>query len=231
VTLETRNRNWLEASPSARYIAPFVVFVFFLAFFPHLPLSPNWEAPIRVILLATVCLICWPPDLSVRAPNPGASVLVGSAVFLIWIAPDVLIPGYRDSVFFSNSLIGHTHTSLASDALRNPWILCWRTARAVLIVPVVEELFWRAWLMRWLINPDFQKVPLGMFRPLSFILTAVLFASEHGPYWDVGLVTGLIYNWWMVRTKSVGNCIVMHAVTNGLLSVYVIWTGQWQYWQ
>ena len=85
--------------------------------------------------------------------------------------------------------------------------------------------------MRWLINTDFWKVPLGTYRPFAFLLTAVLFASEHGPYWDVGIIAGLIYNWWMVRTKSVGNCILMHAVTNGLLSVYVVWMGQWQYWQ
>jgi uncharacterized protein len=101
----------------------------------------------------------------------------------------------------------------------------------VLIVPVVEELFWRAWLMRWLINTDFQQVKLGTYSPLAFWVTAVLFASEHGPYWDVGLLTGIIYNSWMIRTKSVGNCILMHAVTNGALSAYVIATAQWQYWQ
>lgn len=85
--------------------------------------------------------------------------------------------------------------------------------------------------MRWLINTDFQRVPLGTYAPLSFFVTALLFASEHGPYWDVGLLTGFIYNWWMIRTKSVASCILMHAVTNALLSGYVIWTAQWQYWQ
>ena len=103
--------------------------------------------------------------------------------------------------------------------------------RAVLIVPIVEELFWRAWLMRWLVNPDFKKVALGTFTPLAFWVTAALFASEHGSYWDVGLLTGIIYNLWMIRTKSVADCILMHAVTNGALSAYVIITAQWQYWQ
>jgi CAAX prenyl protease-like protein len=110
-------------------------------------------------------------------------------------------------------------------------VLAWRTARAVLIVPVAEELFWRGWLLRWLINSDFQKVPLGAYAPFSFWIAAVLFASEHGPYWDVGLVTGVIYNWWMIRSKSVASCVLMHAVTNGLLSAYVIVYNQWQYWQ
>jgi CAAX prenyl protease-like protein len=100
----------------------------------------------------------------------------------------------------------------------------------VVIVPIVEELFWRAWLMRWAISPDFEKVPLGSYSAFAFWITAILFASEHGPYWDVGLITGIIYNAWMIRTKSVADCILMHAVTNGILSGYVIATAQWQYW-
>ena len=85
--------------------------------------------------------------------------------------------------------------------------------------------------MRWLQNPDFRRAPLGSYTPFSFWITALLFASEHGPYWDVGLLTGIIYNLWMIRTKSVASCILMHAVTNGMLSAFVIGTSQWQYWQ
>jgi hypothetical protein len=58
-----------------------------------------------------------------------------------------------------------------------------------------------------------------------------LFASEHGPYWDVGLIAGILYNLWMIRTRSIADCILAHAVTNAALSLYVIATGQWQYWQ
>lgn len=85
--------------------------------------------------------------------------------------------------------------------------------------------------MRWLINTDFRTVPLGTYSPFAFWMIAILFASEHGPYWDVGLVTGVIYNLWMIRSKSLADCILMHAVTNGLLSAYVIFASQWQYWQ
>jgi membrane protease YdiL (CAAX protease family) len=58
----------------------------------------------------------------------------------------------------------------------------------------------------------------------------VLFASEHGAYWDVGLAAGVAYNWWMVRTRSLGDLILAHAVTNLCLSVYVIAAGKWEYW-
>jgi CAAX prenyl protease-like protein len=222
---------WLEQYPSARYVAPFLIFIAWLAITPAMNLDIRWEAPVRVLVMAAVCYVCWPQDLSLRPERPLLSMLLGLAVFVLWIAPDLLIPGYRQTPAFSNSVFGHLHSSLRTSDLQSSWVLFWRTMRAVLIVPIVEELFWRAWLMRWLINPNFKRVPLGAYAPLAFWVTALLFASEHGPYWDVGLLTGIIYNLWMIRTKSVADCIVAHAVTNGILSAYVIASGQWQYWQ
>jgi CAAX prenyl protease-like protein len=223
--------QWFEKYPSARYVAPFVTFLALLTLAPKVGLAAEWEAPIRVCLLATICAVCWPPEISVSPRRWLASIAIGLAAFALWIAPDALIPGYRSGLLFSNSIIGHLHSSMQAAELRSNWVLAWRTARAVIVVPVVEELFWRAWLMRWLINTDFRRVPLGAFTPFSFWVTAILFSSEHGPYWDVGLLTGIIYNWWMIRTKSVADCILMHAVTNLALSLYVIGTAQWQYWQ
>ena len=84
--------------------------------------------------------------------------------------------------------------------------------------------------MRWIIDKDFRKVPLGTYAAGAFWIVALLFSTEHGPYWEVGLATGIVYNWWIVRTRNLADCIVAHAVTNGLLSAYVLLTGQWQYW-
>ena len=85
--------------------------------------------------------------------------------------------------------------------------------------------------MRWIVNPhNFEKVPLGTFTRSSFWITALLFASEHGSVWDVGLLAGIFYNWWMIRTRNLWDCILAHSVTNGILAAYVIGGGQWQYW-
>ncbi|MBM3795525.1 MAG: CAAX prenyl protease-related protein [Acidobacteria bacterium] len=84
--------------------------------------------------------------------------------------------------------------------------LDFRAIRATIIVPIVEELFWRGWLMRWIINPNFLEIPFGADARDAFWLVAVAFALEHGPYWEVGLLCGIVYNWWMVRTKSLGDC-------------------------
>ena len=223
--------TWIERYPLAKYVAPFACFLLFLALSPQRLLNDYWALPIWVLVLAAVCFVCWPRELSIRPRYSLASSVIGALVFFLWIAPDVLIPGYRQNILFSNSVTGHLHSSLRPVELQSAWILSWRAMRAFLIVPIVEELFWRGWLMRWLINTDFQRVPLGAYSPLAFWVTALLFASEHGPYWDVGLITGIIYNFWMIRTKSLADCILMHAVTNGILSGYVIVSGQWQYWQ
>jgi hypothetical protein len=225
------SKSWLDQYPTARYIAPFLIFIAFLAVAPELGLDARWDAPLRVVVMAVVCYVCWPPELPLVPVKPLMSIAVGAAVFVLWVAPDLLFPGYRQNVFLSNSFTGHLHSSLRPSELHSAWVLFWRTVRAVVIVPVVEELFWRAWVMRWVIKTDFQKVPLGTYGALAFWITAILFASEHGPYWDVGLITGIVYNLWMIRTKSVADCILMHAVTNAILSGYVIATAQWQYWQ
>ena len=83
----------------------------------------------------------------------------------------------------------------------------------------------------FMIKPEFTTVPLGAYSAQAFWIVAVLFASEHGPFWEVGLLCGVIYNWWMVKTKSLGDLILTHAVTNLCLSVFTIVTKQWQYWQ
>lgn len=223
-------QGYLSKYPSIRYIAPFAAFLVFLALSPRVPLDARWEAPLRVILLGVICWICWPREITLRPSRWLASIAIGAAVFALWIAPDLLVPGYRNLPPFSNAVVGHVHSSLQPNALHSSWVLTWRTLRAVIIVPLIEELFWRAWMMRWLIDARFTNVPLGAYAPFAFCATAILFASEHGPYWDVGLLTGIIYNLWMVRSKSVADCILMHAVTNGLLSGYVIATGNWQYW-
>jgi CAAX prenyl protease-like protein len=167
-------------------------------------------------------------DLRVRRLLP--SLAIGVLVFVIWVGPDLLFKGYRHSWLLENAITGKAATSFANRADLTWPVLTLRMARAVVIVPILEELFWRAWMMRWIVSPDFQSVPLGTYVPLSFWIVAVLFASEHGPYWDVGLGAGIIYNWWMVRTKSLGDLILAHALTNFLLGAYVIGTGRWEYW-
>ncbi|MCX7605590.1 MAG: CAAX prenyl protease-related protein [Bryobacteraceae bacterium] len=216
--------------PAVPYAAPFLYFLLCLAVLPKLGLPPRAE--LSLWLVSGFAVVFWLSrsvlDFRLRAPL--ASLAAGAAVFVLWIAPDLLVPGWRSHWMFSNALLGRPESSLSAAALSDPVALALRVARAVLLVPVVEELFWRGWLMRWLEREDFRQVPLGSYHARAFWITAALFALEHGSYWDVGFLAGAAYNAWMVRTKSLADLMLAHAVTNGCLSAYVLWSGRFEYW-
>lgn len=216
--------------PGLPYIAPFAVFVVLLGLQRYNPIPPMIEFPLRLAILAAVLWFFSRDVIELRSHHLIPSACIGIGVFVLWVLPDELFPHYRQHWLFQNAVTGTLQTSLSADARLDPWILAFRSIRAVVFVPVLEELFWRAWLMRWLISPQFDEVRLGAYTAQSFWITAALFSIEHGPYWDVGLVAGIIYNWWMVRTRSLGDCILAHAVTNACLCGYVIATHKWEYW-
>ena len=194
-------------------------------------LPTAWLYPLRVLATTAVLLALSRAPLAIRPSNPLLSAALGAAVFVLWIGPDLLFgPGYRHFWLFENPVTGKALSSIPADMKGSFWFLALRTASCTILVPPLEELFWRGWLMRWLIDNDFLKVPLGAYAAGAFWTVALMFAAEHGPYWEVGLVTGIIYNWWMVRTRNLTDCVIAHAVTNGLLSVYILQTGHFQYW-
>jgi CAAX prenyl protease-like protein len=216
---------------SVAYLAPFAAFVVLLTAERAAALPAAWFYPLRLLVVFALLLFVSRPVISLRAAAPLASAAVGIAVFAIWVAPDVLFgPGYRHHWLFENPLTGSSVSSVPTALRDKAGFALVRALGCTAVVPVIEELFWRGWLIRWLDHREFLKVPLGACTRFAFWSVAILFAAEHGPYWEVGLAAGIIYNWWLIRTKNLADCIVAHAVTNGLLSVYVLLTGQWQYW-
>jgi len=220
-------REWLTVA----YVLPFAVFLGFLAVQKYFPLPANAEFAVRDVLLAAVLFGFSRSVIQLRPSRTIETLLLGVAVFVIWVGPDLLFPTYRQHWLFQNDILGKLTVTTPGSVLLSPWVLVPRILQAVVFVPMLEELFWRGWLMRWLISPNFEKVPLGAYQAGAFWITAALFASEHGPYWDVGLVAGIAYNWWMIRTRSLADCILAHAVTNGCLCWYVVATHRWEYWQ
>jgi len=216
--------------PAAPYVAPFACFILCLALLPKLPLTPRVQLAVWLVAGFAALWFFSRRVLDFRLRAPALSLAVGAAVFAVWVAPDLLFPAWRSHWLFSNALLGSPATSLSAAALGDGIVLAMRTARAVLLVPVVEELFWRGFLMRWFERHDFENVPLGSWEPRAFWTTAALFALEHGSYWDVGFLAGAAYNAWMVRTKSLGDLILAHAVTNACLAAYVLLTQRYEYW-
>jgi CAAX prenyl protease-like protein len=99
----------------------------------------------------------------------------------------------------------------------------------VLIVPIAEELAFRGYLLRRLINADFTSVSPKHFTALSFLGSSIAFGVLHGR-WVAGILAGMIYAAAQYRRGEVSDAIVAHAVTNGLLAVWVLAFGQWSFW-
>jgi len=208
------------------YVLPFAVFIGFLGL-QQLVTVPQW---LHCIVPLAVIAAFSRDVLRPYLVRPLSSVALGVAAFIIWVGPEVLFPAYHQHWLFSNSILGHAATTATASQKTDYSFILFRVLVSVITVPILEELFWRGWLMRWLIDRNFERVPLGTYDPQAFWITAILFASEHGSFWDVGLVTGVIYNLWIVRTKSLWDCILMHAVTNACLAWYVLTYDRWMYW-
>lgn len=158
---------------------------------------------------------------SVTMPDWILSVLAGIAVFILWINLDVAWLTLGESKGFNPT---QQETGQLDWAL-----ICVRWIGAALIVPVMEELFWRSYLMRWINRSDFLACPASQIGIRALFITAVLFGLEH-TLWFAGIIAGLVYGWLYIRSGNLWTSVVSHGVTNGLLGIWVVMTGNWQFW-
>jgi CAAX prenyl protease-like protein len=98
-------------------------------------------------------------------------------------------------------------------------------------VPFMEEFFWRDFLWRTIAAPaDFRIAKIGEWdRGIPLLVVSLAFCIVH-PQWLTAIVWGLMIGGLLIYTRSLGACIVMHAVTNFLLGAYVLYTGDWIFW-
>ena len=100
----------------------------------------------------------------------------------------------------------------------------------VIMVPIMEEMFWRAFLLRYITDmDDFKSVLYNHYSINAFLAVTGLFALAH-PEWLVALLFSAAANLLLKKTKSVFACIVFHAVTNLSLGIYVLISHDWKYW-
>lgn len=104
-----------------------------------------------------------------------------------------------------------------------------RTVGISVVVPIVEELFWRAFLLRWTIDPDWQKISLGTFTAKSCLIVTLLFTLAH-PEWLAAASYCLLINGLLYWKRDLWQTIVAHSVSNLTLVVYVLLTDNWWLW-
>ena len=97
------------------------------------------------------------------------------------------------------------------------------------MVPVMEEIFWRSFLLRWITDPDFTKLKVGEFSWSAFAVVAGIFAISH-PEWLAAAIFAAMMALLLKRTGSLFACIVAHGFTNLLLGIYVMQTHSWMLW-
>src|SRR5688572_3977769 len=135
-----------ERYPSFPYVAPFATFMVLLVLGPRLPIPARVEALLRVAVVTAVLLLCSRSVISLQVRHWATSIALGIGVFALWITPDVLFPDFRSSWLFTNGLTGKVEGTVPEDVRHDTLVLSLRFARAAILVPIVEELFWRGWL-------------------------------------------------------------------------------------
>jgi CAAX prenyl protease-like protein len=106
------------------------------------------------------------------------------------------------------------------------WLL-FRLVGYTITVPIAEELAFRGFLARRLVGDDVERVPLGTFTWLSFIVSSLAFGGLHQGDWFPGTLAGMAFALALYHRRQLVDAIVAHAVTNALVAAYVIGTGAW----
>lgn len=210
---------------------PFFVFMGFLALRGYLPadvgLDARWIYGAQTVVVAGLLAWYWRgygelarqnlPD----ARETGWAVVVGIAVFAIWVQLDA--PWMQ--------LGSATASFVPLDAGGQPiWpLIVLRLVGAALVVPVMEELFWRSFLMRWVQHPGFERVDPQTVGVKAIVLSTFVFTLAH-TLWLAAVVAGLAYALLYRRNGKLWSAVIAHAVTNGLLGLWVIKTGRWEFW-
>lgn len=213
-------------------VLPFAVFIVLLALRGLLPegsapfgLDPRWlyalQAGAAGALLLWFCreyveLAVWP-----KLRDTALAVAVGLAVCWLWVALDEpwMRIGVPSAVF--QPLDGNGDLQWGLIAVR--WL------GAALVVPVMEELFWRSYLMRWLQRVDFLSVDPRKVGLKAVLASTFVFTLAHTE-WLAAIIAGLAYAWLYRRTGSLWAPVIAHAVTNGVLGIWVVGGGHWAYW-
>ena len=210
---------------------PFAVFMALLALRGALPdslgLDARWVYGGQVVIVAALLAYYWREYGELARQNlpngreVGVSVVAGIAVFALWVQLDAPWMQLGDA----------TARFVPLDAAGQPlWLLiALRLAGAALVVPVMEELFWRSFLMRWVEHPGFERVDPQRVGLKAIAVSTFVFMLAH-TLWLAAIVAGLAYAWLYRWSGKLWTAVIAHAVTNGMLGVWVIWTGRWEFW-
>jgi uncharacterized protein len=238
----------ITQSPALVRVLPFAVFIALTAVQNSFGDEARfWIYLAKVIAASLALAVVWRHIPELRWNFSVWAVIAGVGVFALWVALDPFYAHLSDLYprFICPVL---QKFGLASSCAPAPPPKAWnpqaafglgsslpvffivlRIFSATLLVPIIEEVFWRSFLYRYIGAREFEQARLGKFFPLSFVLTSVFFGFEHHE-WLAGILCGFVYQGLVVWKNRLGDALVAHAITNFLLGLWVVWEGAWNFW-
>jgi CAAX prenyl protease-like protein len=185
----------------------------------------------RVILAGAMLIAFRKQYTRIKWNHWWLGVLVGIVGVGQWIGMQLFLQAHFE--FFRPKPDGafnpfeYFHSDLARNAFIGfRWIL-----GAAIVVPIMEELFWRDFVWRSILAPnDFKLASVGEWDWKAFLIVSGVFAVVHGNWWLTAIVWALLVGGLLAYTKSLGACIIAHATTNFLLGAWVLYRGEWSFW-
>lgn len=185
-----------------------------------------WSYPIKTLVVAGLLVFFWSRFQELKSPifvnwqEALVTVGVGLGVYALWVRMDWPWAIQGELSDYNPFLAGPTLGIVLAVI---------RIFGASVIVPIMEELFWRSFLIRYIVNANFETVRLGTFTIGSFAATVVLFGLEHN-LWLAGMMAGICYSGLLYWTGRLWPCIIAHGITNFVLGIHVLTTGEWYWW-
>jgi uncharacterized protein len=222
--------NWireaLNRSPLVARVAPYVIFVALTALQGKLGEgSQYWVYLTKTAIGAVLIWATWPIVTEMRWAFSWEAVAVGIFVFVFWVGLDPFYPH-----FMKIDMVWQPLRDFGEGSALAWGVMIARVIGMTLIVPPLEEVFYRSFLYRYIVKVDFLSVPFKQFDLRAFLLTAAIFGSVHGNQWPVAILCAFCYQWLVLRKGRLGDAMTAHAITNLLLGAYIIWKRQWHFW-
>ena len=231
-------RKQFESSPILVRVLPFVIFLVLTGLQGKVGEdSRYWFYLAKTLVGAWMLFEMWPFVKEMRAAFSWEAVVVGVGVCVMWVGIDNLYPKLSEltaKVGLSKppatpALPWNPHAQFGDGTALAWFFIAVRILGSSLVVPALEEVFYRSFLYRYIAKADFQSVPLGQFIAMPFFVVAVIFALTH-EQWLAGILCAFAYQGLVIWKKRLGDAIVAHGITNLLLGIWVVWKNQWQFW-
>ena len=215
----------LRGNPMLARVAPFVIFAALTALQGQFgEASKYWIYLGKTLVGVWLLWAIWPVIPEMRWKISWEAIVVGILVFVMWVGIDPFYPKLinADKPWNPHLQFGEG-TPLA-------WtVIIGRILGSTLVVPPLEEMFYRSFVYRYIIKADFDQVPLTKFHAPAFFITSIVFGFVHRE-WLAGILCGMAYQWLVLRKGRLGEAMTAHAITNLLLGIYVAYQGAWHFW-